>query len=414
MKERVHRRATRSSGRRDLGFYLFFCLLLSSTCLSSVGVHARGDLDSREDFAEPTVKEEELRYSQKIETNDEDRWATPSRQFSSKSAKDDERTSWTTVLAHASKRGLGGGISGALAGVVQVITLMWLRTLINYQCRYGTTFAHALRTLLHEGGLTRLYRGLGFALIQAPLVRFVSTAANEGVVAFLASFTVTRHWGPGRTTMIAAIVVGAWRIFLMPIDTIKTVLQVDSSEGFRSLMRRVKGGKFMALYEGALANALSAIVGHYPWFYTFNFLSKNKWVQTMITSTILRNAGIGLTASVVSDVVVNAIRVVKTTKQSMGSRQAVTYSEVIRVILAADGWRGLFGRGLRTRIFANALQSILFTIVWRALAEHFGQNRRDSQNDGSSGGSLEGNGERDESRLRGKASVTESSYRGQP
>ena len=45
----------------------------------------------------------------------------------------------------------------------------------------------------------------------------------------------------------------------------KTVLQVDSAEGFRSLMRRVKGGRFGVLYEGALANAVSAILGHYPW-----------------------------------------------------------------------------------------------------------------------------------------------------
>jgi hypothetical protein len=49
------------------------------------------------------------------------------------------------------------------------------------------------------------------------------------------------------------------------IDTIKTVLQVDSVEGFRSLMRRVKAGNFNVLYEGAYANAISAILGHYPW-----------------------------------------------------------------------------------------------------------------------------------------------------
>jgi adenylosuccinate synthase len=49
------------------------------------------------------------------------------------------------------------------------------------------------------------------------------------------------------------------------IDTVKTVLQVDSVEGFRSLMRRVKAGNFNVLYEGAYANAISAILGHYPW-----------------------------------------------------------------------------------------------------------------------------------------------------
>jgi len=97
----------------------------------------------------------------------------------------------------------------------------------------------------------------------------------------------------------------------------------------------------------------------------------------MIPSTLLRNAGTGLLASVVSDTVVNAIRVVKTTKQAMGSKHNVGYGETINMILAADGWKGLFGRGLRTRIFANALQSIVFTIIWRGLAERWQKAKAD-------------------------------------
>jgi hypothetical protein len=49
------------------------------------------------------------------------------------------------------------------------------------------------------------------------------------------------------------------------IDTAKTVLQIDSVEGFRSLMRRVKAGRIGLLYSGAIANAISAVLGHYPW-----------------------------------------------------------------------------------------------------------------------------------------------------
>lgn len=181
----------------------------------------------------------------------------------------------------------------------------------------------------------------------------------------------------------------------------KTVLQVDSAEGFRSLMRRVKAGKFGVLYEGAVANAIAAILGHYPWvrrkllsccvfavcllrcsapslssiqqFFTFNLLSSSDWIRTTIPSQLLRNAGIGVASSIVSDTVVNAIRVIKTTKQSLASKQSASYSDTVKVILAADGWRGLFGRGLQTRIFANALQSIVFTVVWRGIKDHWKQ-----------------------------------------
>jgi len=93
----------------------------------------------------------------------------------------------------------------------------------------------------------------------------------------------------------------------------------------------------------------------------------------MIPSQLLRNAGIGVAASIVSDTVVNVMRVIKTTKQSLASKQSASYSDTVKIILAADGWRGLFGRGLRTRIFANALQSIVFTVVWRGIKDHWRQ-----------------------------------------
>ena len=119
-------------------------------------------------------------------------------------------------------------------------------------------------------------------------------------------------------------------------------------------------------------------------FFMYNFLSKNEWVQHSIPSPLIRNAGIGMIASMVSDTVVNAVRVVKTTKQSIGSKHDLSYGETIRMILAADGWKGLFGRGLQTRIFANALQSIVFTIIWRGLAERWSHRASSSSSTSSS------------------------------
>ena len=141
------------------------------------------------------------------------------------------------------KKALGGGLTGAVAGIIQVLSLMWLRTIINHQYRYGTTLKQAMRILYNEGGISRFYRGISFALIQAPLSRFGSTAANDGVNALLSSLQSTKHWGVGVSTIIGAFAVGLWRVFLMPIDTCKTVLQVESFDGFKTLMRKVKNGK---------------------------------------------------------------------------------------------------------------------------------------------------------------------------
>ena len=40
---------------------------------------------------------------------------------------------WKAITQKASKRALGGGKAGASAAVVQVLSLMWLRTSMNYQ-----------------------------------------------------------------------------------------------------------------------------------------------------------------------------------------------------------------------------------------------------------------------------------------
>ncbi len=283
------------------------------------------------------------------------------------------------IFRKAGRKALGGGLPGAAAGVVQVFTLMWLRTTINYQSRYGAGFFRALAILYKEGGIGRFYRGVGFALFQAPITRFVATASNDGVLALLAGLPLTKHWSPAITTVFASLTVGFFRILLMPIDTCKTVLQVDSREGFRALMRRVRAGKISALYQGAAATAVSSTIGHYPWFVIYNGLSAAEWLKRLVPKKLLRNASIGLVASVVSDTLVNVFRVIKTTKQSIGANHDFTYQDTIRVIVAADGWKGLFGRGLRTRVLANSVQSILFTVIWRGLAERWGNTNENTE-----------------------------------
>ncbi|KAL9187390.1 hypothetical protein ACHAXT_001493 [Thalassiosira profunda] len=299
--------------------------------------------------------------------------STPKTPFLRKNAASaKKRGAGRDIFAKAFDRAIGGGIPGAVAGVVQVLALMWLRTVINYQYRYGSTFIQALTTLYGMGGIPRLYSGITFALIQAPLARFISTAANDGVSVLLQHL----NWGPGREVVVAAFVVGFFRMMLMPIDTCKTVLQIESATGLAQLMEKVRKGNVHLLYSGALANAASSFIGHYPWFYMYNLLSRNEALVKSIPWTTGRNALIGFMSSIVSDTVANSMRVIKTTKQALGSTHSQTsYAETISLILAVDGWRGLFGRGLKTRILGNALQSILFTVVWRGLSERWQEER---------------------------------------
>src|SRR5258708_25309129 len=44
---------------------------------------------------------------------------------------------------------------------------------------------------------------------------------------------------------------------------------------------------------------------------------------------------------------------------------SASVAQAVRSVVAADGLKGLFGRGLKTRIIANGLQGLLFSILWK-------------------------------------------------
>jgi len=60
------------------------------------------------------------------------------------------------------------------------------------------------------------------------MVTKITNNLSVKVEALLASLASTKDWGVGRSTVIASVVVGLWRMVLMPIDTCKTVLQVNT------------------------------------------------------------------------------------------------------------------------------------------------------------------------------------------
>mmetsp|Transcript_15834 Transcript_15834/g.33746 ORF Transcript_15834/g.33746 Transcript_15834/m.33746 type:complete len:428 (+) Transcript_15834:199-1482(+) len=284
------------------------------------------------------------------------------------------------IFEKASKKALGGGKAGAAAAVVQVCSLMWLRTAMNYQYRYGGTLSTSLKQLYSDGGIPRLDQGLPFALVQGPLTRFGDTAANVGILALLESLPETSQWPLPLKTAAGSVAAGTWRIFLMPIDTSKTAMQVEGKQGLERLFKRVVGDKTLGpLYSGAFAAAAATAAGHYPWFLTYNALNDALPVVSREDDLLLflvRSAALGLAASFVSDCVSNSLRVIKTTKQTAGLGSTVgsddekdgkdiTYREALALVIENDGVVGLFGRGLQTRLLTNAIQGAVFSVLWK-------------------------------------------------
>jgi Mitochondrial carrier protein len=280
---------------------------------------------------------------------------------------------WNGIFQKASKRALGGGKAGASAAVVQVLSLMWLRTSMNYQYAKGGNLASSLQELWKQGGIPRLYQGLPFALMQGPLTRFGDTAANVGILALLESTPETQALPLPVKTALGSVSAGVWRIFLMPIDASKTAMQVEGKEGLQRLWGLVAEEGPAPLYYGALAQASATAAGHFPWFLTYNFVDASLPAVSSSDDPLLslaRSALLGVCASCVSDVTSNSLRVLKTTKQTSrlsgtNEGQDLSYPEIAKMIIEKDGLVGLFGRGLQTRLLTNAIQGAVFSVLWK-------------------------------------------------
>jgi len=298
------------------------------------------------------------------------------------------------LLKETCRDAIRSGLSGAMAGVLQVFFLMWLRTTLHFQHRYGLSTLDAMYALYKQGGIPRFYTGITFALLQSPLSRFGSVAANTGATR-LSRYIINNNNNNRMhillTTLIGTVFASWWRFILMPIDTCKTVLQVEGSAGFTLLMQGVMSGQMHLLFEGTLATVIGAAVGHYAWFLVYN--SFQHWFQlqrqsqgqypsvTTLRTQILQNAFIGFMASIFSDILTNPIRVLKTMKQTVLVDGDISYYEVIMTIIQSDGIISLFERGLITRILSNGIQSMLFTVLWKLLTPKKTEDKKDDMKD---------------------------------
>ncbi|KAJ3187230.1 hypothetical protein HK101_009437 [Irineochytrium annulatum] len=280
----------------------------------------------------------------------------------------------TFDLNKALTRALGGGVTGAAAMVVQVLTLMPMRTVMNYQYRNGSTMTGAMSILYKDGGMLRFYRGLAPALIQGPMSRFGDTASNAGALALLESSDLTKELPMTVKTIFASAFAASFRMVLTPVDTLKTTLQTQGKDGMALLKQRIKAHGVGTLWYGAGASAAATFVGHYPWFATYNIMSEYIPKQDKLHLKLARSAVIGFSASFVSDTISNSLRVIKTYRQTAETR--VSYGQAVKEIVNKDGVAGLFGRGLKTRILTNGLQGIMFSILWKMFEEAWFKNEK--------------------------------------
>jgi hypothetical protein len=219
------------------------------------------------------------------------------------------------ILVSAAKSGIAGGSAMA----VQVLSLMWMRTTMNYQFKNGGAFMETIKKLYAEGGVVRFYRGIIPALVIGPISRFGDTATNMLATTYFSNSPTLQHLPIFVQTSLGSVMAGLWRLSTLPVDAWKTSKQVYGGGGLQIIINKFKINGISAFYQGGVASALATMVGHYPWYVTNNYLEHyltRYSYDNEFLKAILRSAGIGLVSTVVSDCVSNSIRVIKTTKQT--------------------------------------------------------------------------------------------------
>jgi hypothetical protein len=145
--------------------------------------------------------------------------------------------------------------------------------------------------------------------------------------------------------------------------------QVEGKDGVAKLFTKFRSVGPSAFFHGSLAAAAATFVGHYPWFFVYNYMNATLPKYDDMLMKLSRSALIGFCSSAISDCCSNSIRVVKVYKQA--HTEHISYPEVLRRVIKEDGIAGLFGRGLKTKIVANGLQGIMFSVLWKLIDDKF-------------------------------------------
>ena len=97
----------------------------------------------------------------------------------------------------------------------------------------------------------------------------VNAAANTGALALMDNLESTKELSTGTKTFAASIAAAGFRCISTPIDTCKTIMQVEGKGGLTKLKGKFRqAGGFPrgvpVLWYGAMGSATATFVGHYP------------------------------------------------------------------------------------------------------------------------------------------------------
>lgn len=249
---------------------------------------------------------------------------------------------------------LKDGLGGTLAMTTQISIFYWLKTTTTYQYKNGIGTFEAFSRLYNNGGVKRFYSGFIPSLLLGNTCKF-------GDVVFYKYLEKQENLSSIQKSYYASTLSTAWRINLLPLDTLDLMLQSHGKKGFNILKQKVIDNNLMVLYNGGIASSLNNFVGYIGWFYTYSELERYRKEKNIESQCF--NVLEGVTCAVVSDTITNPIKVLKTYRQT--SPKEYSYITSLNILIKQKGYLNIIFRGLETRLLMNCLQNSLFVILWK-------------------------------------------------
>ena len=254
---------------------------------------------------------------------------------------------------------LKSSLAGSSAGIIQLTSLFWLKTIIKHQYRHGTSPIKSFILLRNEKDVFRFYRGLAPNLFKTGFGKF-------GDAAFYTYFHQSEfeNLNEARRASYISLASSFLKFNLMPFDTYTNMSQVRGAGGTAILKEKISKHGVGILYSGSGAYFLSNFIGNTSWFFTHDYLIKNT-LQELPKDDTKKNILLGFASSAVSDMITNPIRILKTYKQS--NKDNISYRQTVIEIVKSKGLLNFYVRGLPSKLLLNGLNSALFLVIWRKL-----------------------------------------------
>lgn len=269
---------------------------------------------------------------------------------------------------------LGAGIFTGITVALYPVSLVKTRLQVASKDAMDKNAFSVIRTILRNDGVTGLYRGFGTVITGAIPARIIfltalettKVAALKLVKPFKLSEPTEAAIANGMAGMLASLCSQA---VFVPIDVVSQRLMVQGYSGHATynggldVVRKVlKADGVRGLYRGFGLSVMTYSPSSAVWWASYGSSQRVIWrlldhgagdeeyIPSPWTIVGVQAAG-GITAGATASCITTPLDTIKTRLQVLGHEKKHSIRQVVRGLVADDGWRGLY-RGLGPRLFS--------------------------------------------------------------